>query len=119
MLVLKLLLHLSESSIPDFSAEWKMSRALAYIISAKQAARCHSTAPHSSCEELEKFRDYNLRRCDQHLLYSKSRKVHVGLRALHITGRLAQLVERPLSMREAGGSIPPVSMNFLNRFSVL
>ena len=36
--------------------------------------------------------------------------MHVSLRALHITGRLAQLVERPLSMREAGGSIPPVSI---------
>ena len=33
-------------------------------------------------------------------------------------GRLAQLVERPLSMREAGGSIPPVSILFVNRKTV-
>ena len=35
--------------------------------------------------------------------------MNVCLRALQHTGRLAQLVERPLSMREARGSIPLVS----------
>ena len=28
---------------------------------------------------------------------------------LSVTGRLAQMVERPLRMREVGGSIPPMS----------
>ena len=31
-----------------------------------------------------------------------------------VSGRLAQMVERPLRMREVGGSIPPVSTLYSN-----
>jgi hypothetical protein len=47
------------------------------------------------------------------IVYIKSVSAYRQPSSFTITGRLAQLVERPLSMREAGGSIPPVSIVFL------